>query len=209
MRRGHGFSFANSLKNILRSLGFLPKVSAQEVKKREKKELNQIKAGLQNKNSLAVIIVDMQEYFLEDLEEEDRNRIIENQINIIHWCAKNNCPIVVLEYYQRGPTIGILKEKLKRVPRVKTVIKRDDNGFEGTKLNRVLNKLRVKTLLLVGINANACVRSTACGGKKNGFNIATSESLIANDSGRPIDQVWFEKNTIYEPTVPELLNAVV
>jgi nicotinamidase-related amidase len=55
----------------------------------------------------------------------------------------------------------------------------EDNAFTNQQLDRYLKKLSIDTVLLTGINANACVLATALGALQHGYNITTSKDLIA------------------------------
>ena len=46
----------------------------------------------------ALIVVDMQDFFLKNLGAENRNKLISNQINIINFFIKNKSNIIFLEY---------------------------------------------------------------------------------------------------------------
>ena len=68
------------------------------------------------KNNTAVIIVDMQDFFLKNFKSDIRNKLIANQIKVIDFYLKNKTPFVLLEYRCRGIFRGkVIKEIDQRV----------------------------------------------------------------------------------------------
>lgn len=159
-------------------------------------------------DNLVVILIDMQFLFVDQLSSGERDRIIPHQISIIQYCAKNNIPIVVLEYNGCGKTIDILQEELQKVKKLKIITKEYDNGFLHTDLDNVLKKLKAKKLFLMGINAAACVLSTAQGALrfKDNYKIITHQSVIAGGVDISID--WYKKNGAIVPPTNIFLNPV-
>jgi nicotinamidase-related amidase len=148
----------------------------------------------------ALIIIDMQAYFIDDMPNEKKLRFLQNQIEVIRYCIARSYPIIVLEYAGCGNTVKELRQELKNCSRVTIIKKSDDDGFYNTNLSEKLTEFDTKTILLMGVNAGACVLRTAHSGLKNGFAIATSEKVITNvsdDVDYDKDISWFSKNSIY------------
>lgn len=158
--------------------------------------LNYYEDVLVSKDGLVVILIDMQQFFIEVLKRKDKKRIIANQIFIIRWCAQKNIPMVVLEYEGCGKTINALTKELKRIKDLKTISKPHDNGFYNTELDYILNKIGAKNLFLMGINASVCVKSTAEGAIGKGFNIITSNDVIVGGYDGNNSIPWYKKNGI-------------
>lgn len=160
------------------------------------------------KNSLGVLLIDMQNYFLMDIEEGEKERLIQNQLKVIRFCEIYNIPIIVLEFSGYDTTIQVLSEAVRRVKINMTIEKPCSNGFSHTNLARKLDALSVDTLLLMGINASSCARHTGKGAVDAGFNIATSEDLIADPpdwNTKPAEIIWFQKNGTYRKEAASLL----
>lgn len=168
----------------------------------------------QKNSSVAVLIIDMQDCFLEDMPRKKRERLIKNQIEVIHYCIKYDIPVIALEFKDRGKTIKQLSRLIENVPRREFVTKNLNNGFHNPELEDVLKLWEVKKLLLMGVNASACVLDTADGGNKKGFVIATSENLIAdnirseilNGAGKKLS--WYKKKGIYKKNHLELIKSL-
>lgn len=159
------------------------------------------------KDGLVVILVDMQEYFLQNIDLLKRAKIINEQIKVIWFCIKNNIPIVVLEYRRCGPTINQLLSEIKKVPINKFVLKDYDNGFDETGLEEILNDLGGKNLLFMGVNANVCVRLTAEGALIRNFKIISSDDLITGPKHQNDHTEWYIKNGVYFNSTEELLKT--
>ncbi len=144
----------------------------------------------------AVILVDMQKKFVPDIRKGRAEVIIRKQQEVIRACAEKDVPIVVLEYDCCGKTIKALKRELRKVPRVLYLKKYHDSGFIGTVLGELLFTWNARTLLLMGVNAQCCVRSTASDALRHGFTVVTAPDLISGTEYHdPHDDIrWYQKN---------------
>lgn len=153
---------------------------------------------------LAVLLIDMHDSFLKEVAEEEREREIPYQLDVLNYCKDNNIPVIVLEYELYGETVPVLKKKVDSLPVKEYITKSYDDGFfklkpnikpfqsygRPTKLHdddflktELEDKLRaygVDSILLMGINASGCVLKTAKSAVKLGFKIITSKDLIAD-----------------------------
>lgn len=144
----------------------------------------------------AVILIDMQCGFMNQLRQNTRSALIKNQQSVIMVCRVADIPICVLEYIDHGETISKLTKKLKCVPRVKTIQKFHDDGFRDTELGSVLENWGVRNILLMGINAEYCVKETAKSALKRGYSIMTAPGLISGSVHHdPTDCIkWYKQN---------------
>lgn len=142
-----------------------------------------------------VVLIDMQPDFVAGLREYVTARIVHMQQHVLDECARLDIPVVVLEYRKQGATIPELAAALERVQRRRLIEKPDDDGFCRTELNDVLTGFDVRSLVLMGINAHACVLKTAASGLSNGFVVKTSEDVIA-DEGR--SGIFYDAKRWYE-----------
>ncbi len=163
-------------------------------------------------NKLAVILVDMQDFFLKKVTKENRKRIIPNQIKVINFCEKYKIPLIVLEYKRRGDTTKILREKIKRLPHTEIVVKEHNSGFRGTNLAEILEEIKVRNILLMGINASGCVQDTAIGALYRGYKILTASTVIASFSERDrslaTSKKWYSKSGRYFENTNDLLKYI-
>jgi len=149
----------------------------------------------------------MQEWFLNAIEYDERLREIPYHLEVLEYCRVNNLPVVVLEYKGCGPTVSILKDKVEILKDKSYIAKPKDDGFENTNLRQVLKEKHIETVLLMGINASACVMSTAAGAVMNGFKVMISKDLISDPKSYDRDESvsWYKDNTIYRDDYKELL----
>jgi isochorismate hydrolase len=148
------------------------------------------------KTDYAVLLIDMQEKFLEDIDEEEKKKEIPLQIEILEHAQRSGMPIYLLEYAHPyygddGPTHKDLMAVLNR-GEYETIKKTHDDGFIGTGLNDSLKKRGIETVILMGINASACVMRTGKGALWHGYEIMTSPDVIADPCHCRIgESLWF------------------
>jgi nicotinamidase-related amidase len=153
----------------------------------------------------ALILIDMQDFFLKKFVPSIRKNLIQNHSVLIDLCIKKDIPIIVLEYKCRGnlkgETISQLKKKIKDVLK-KVIIKENNSGFTKTKLDMVLKDLKIDEVILAGINANGCIQDTAIGALHRGYDVTTSLGIMASSSRKDLDlskknKDWFVNNTTF------------
>ncbi|MEK6827013.1 MAG: isochorismatase family protein [Nanoarchaeota archaeon] len=133
-----------------------------------------------NSSSLAGLIIDMQSDFLNNIEKKEREKMIQSQIELIHYLSETESPIFVLEYEKRGETIEEITKEIDFSKNEKPLIKIINDGFYDTGLHVLLKKHKSKNLILMGINAMSCVKATAQGAlSRKGYSIYTARDLIA------------------------------
>ncbi|MDP2906411.1 MAG: isochorismatase family cysteine hydrolase [Nanoarchaeota archaeon] len=160
--------------------------------------------------NLAVLVIDMQEWFLGSIEYEEKHKEIPYQLEVLEYCKTNDIPVFVLEYKDCGPTVKILKDKVDSLEKKTYITKDYDDGFVKTDLAKQLRKNRIDTVLLMGINASACVLNTAAGAVMAGFNVMTSDDLIADPKSYNSNESigWYEDNGIYRDDYKDLLDLI-
>lgn len=150
------------------------------------------------RNPLVTILIDMQLHFTQWIEKETRGKLIQTQTGVIQQCAKEDIPLIVLEYARRGPTIMELGIEIKKVPRIIPMTRDSENGFKCTELHEILHELKAERLLLMGVNASSCVLATAQAAYDRGYRALTSTDLIADahdftESTTNKARVWYEQ----------------
>ncbi|MFA7315881.1 MAG: isochorismatase family cysteine hydrolase [Candidatus Paceibacterota bacterium] len=171
-----------------------------------------------NKNHRAVVLIDMQDFFLKHFSFSIYKDLIKNQSKVIDVCEKYNIPLIVLEYkcrgIFRGKTTDKLHKKIKNLKEAKILIKMSNSGFTDTPLDALLKESKINELVLMGINANACVQDTAIGALKRGFKVSTSQDIIANSSSgknqilSKRNKEWYKKNTNFFINFEDFLSYI-
>lgn len=167
-------------------------------------------------NKVAVLLIDMQEIYLTNVSDEEKKREIPYQLEVLDYCKKNNLPVFVLEFAGFGDTIPILKDKIDSSDKKSYIIKTCRNGFHETSLDEQLKSENIKHLLLMGLYASACVRSTAENALDRGYNILTSKDLIADENSDSYDpestvlesRWWYKEKGIYRESYKDLLKII-
>jgi nicotinamidase-related amidase len=168
------------------------------------------------KKDIAVIIIDMQDFFLKNFPATISSDFIDNQKKVINLCLKKKMPFVLLEYKAggilRGKTISKL-EKIISDSSKEVIIKESNSGFTKTNLEEILKILKIKKILLMGLNANGCIQDTAIGATHRGYKVITSEGVIASSSRKDLtfskrNKKWFEENTIFFESPESLINYI-
>ncbi len=128
----------------------------------------------------AILLIDMQPYFTRRVSNIETIEV-PNMLRVLEHAGENKIPVVVLEYEGNGSTIGALKAKVDALPTSKAYVSKSyDNGFANTDLRYRLRCMGTTEVVLMGINASACVKATATGALNKGFGILTSLDLIAD-----------------------------
>lgn len=163
-------------------------------------------------DKLAVVLVDMQDFFLKRVTKENCERIIPNQIKVINFCIKRKVPFIVLEYKKRGDTTKVLKEKIRKLPNVEVIVKEHNGGFTNTNLAEILEELKTRSILLMGINASGCVQDTAIGALHREYKILTASTVIASFSERDrnlaTSKKWYSRKGKYFESTEDLLKYI-
>lgn len=157
----------------------------------------------------AVLLIDMQEYFVRQLPKEERERIVPNQIGVLRRCARETIPLFVIEYWlpstidrSFGSVISELEAEIAFVKKekIKRIQKYNDSAFYRTGLRIILKKMGVTRLFLMGINSGCCVKDTAIDALDAGFSVITSKTVISDSfpTRRKRSFEWYEQNVIFD-----------
>jgi nicotinamidase-related amidase len=164
----------------------------------------------------AIILVDMQDFFLKNFKKNVRSKLVDNQLKVLERCKKEKIPLIVLEYktrgIYRGKTTPALSEKIKSIYH-NTIIKENNSGFTNTDLGKTLDDLKIKKLFIMGINANACVQDTAISALKRGYRVIVSKETMAcawRDGGEMSkkNEEWYKENCTLLETAKEAISEI-
>ncbi|MDJ0916354.1 MAG: isochorismatase family cysteine hydrolase [Woeseiaceae bacterium] len=128
-----------------------------------------------------LIIIDMQNDFLDRLEDEGLASLLRNLNQLIDMFRASGCPVIwvrtlfepdlsdaFLEMKDRqiavairGTPGGAIHSDLRPLDDDRFIDKKRYSAFFGTDLDRVLDELRPDEITLAGVNTHACVRMTA------------------------------------------------
>lgn len=163
-------------------------------------------------SKFAVIIVDMQDFFLEKFNKDKKDLLINNQRIVLEFCVKKSIPIILLEYKKRGQTISKLLEIAKKSTYSEILTKESNGGFTNTNLDEILKENKINNIILMGINASGCVQDTAIGALNRGYRIITAGDIIASNTKKDeylaISKRWYSKNGLFFESVDKLLEYI-
>jgi isochorismate hydrolase len=152
--------------------------------------------GSPARDSTAVVIIDMQQRFFQNLKWHSKQEILAAHIQLLEECAEFDIPVAVIEYSGFGPTMGEITAALRAVPRNSWYAKTAMSAFSGSWLEGYLEGLGVSTILLTGIYASQCVLETAQWAPKK-YHLCSSDVLIADHLADPRIKAtceWFRNN---------------
>ena len=154
----------------------------------------------------AVLIVDMQKGFFErggTTGTKGLESLIAKQMELLTWAVAEKVPVLVFEYDGFQATeprlTDILKGQLS-----KTITKFNDDGFTTPSEKPAvafLKKHGVRTIIMSGINGNACVLGTTTGAIDVGFDVVSSSDIVGNLNQYPPiypNNTWYFKNAKFE-----------
>jgi nicotinamidase-related amidase len=169
------------------------------------------------KKDTAVIIIDMQEFFLDKFPKPIVKQLIANQKWILDVCLKKGLPFILIEYKTRsifrGPTISPIKNLVKNSV-IQTIIKENNSAFTKTNLDIILKSHGIKKILLLGINANACVQDTAIAAIFRGYRVITAQGIMTSASRSDMslskkNKQWFAENTVFFEDFKKIENYLI
>ncbi|MEM2083524.1 MAG: isochorismatase family cysteine hydrolase [Nitrososphaerota archaeon] len=142
----------------------------------------------------AVLVIDMLKDFIKAFNENDAKSLIENINKVIDWARKNGLPLIYIcdaheegdhEFEIWGPHAlkgsegaGIIDE-LKPIKGDKIVYKNKYSGFFNTRLQRILKRMNIDTLILTGVHTHICVSHTAADAYYRGFKIIVPKQCVS------------------------------
>jgi nicotinamidase-related amidase len=116
-------------------------------------------------DNLALMIIDMQEYFLENVSIDRRMPMIESQRNVIDYFMDKKAPIILVEMkfksQNMGETIPLIKDKVCNYEHALYLNKSVCNALEVPEISEKVSGLEAKTLVIAGVYASRCVNETA------------------------------------------------
>lgn len=127
----------------------------------------------------AAIVIDMQYSFLSRI--NNLKRIVDAQCETIKYFSENSLPVILMSYKDGGQVIPIINKAVNYHKKPIKIIKRHDDCFSKTNLEYILKEKAISNIVLMGVNASACVKDTAITGLEKGFRIATASDLISDN----------------------------
>jgi|GEM_PF-1972426 len=183
--------------------------------------LNRNQTGLQDKlvtpqakNDLsdwALLIIDMQNDFLNSFPEEKRINLINSQLKVIEYCKNNDVPILEVVYIGHGHTAAEIQNSLRYHNKVHSIAKQENDAFSDFEFRDMLRKLKPKKLIIMGVNDYACVHDTAVSALACYYQVFTAGDLIDGErhaASSNVKKDFYAKHTAYSENHQSLLNMI-
>lgn len=141
---------------------------------------NQILNWNINKNSCALLVHDMQRYFVNSLPKDNAANLVNSTVKVLHWARKNNIPVIYsaqpgrMSLEQRGlladlwgPGMRTCEEDRQVIneltPQSNDIIltKWRYSAFFNSELEEILSAHGCDTLLITGLYASIGIQATA------------------------------------------------
>ncbi len=135
-----------------------------------------MKEGKIKKESAALLIIDIQEGLVPVI--PNHEKLISNTNKLIKGAQIFNVPVIISEQYPKG-----LKKTCKEIflpPGIQMFEKNSFSCFLCEGISNQLNELKIKSLILAGIEAHICVLKTALDALENGFDVHVVADAIAS-----------------------------
>ena len=165
----------------------------------------------------ALLIIDMQDTYLNGVETEKLNKLVSAQLNFLFNPLIKNMDIFLIEYKNEGKTADYIMDSLKKIKsNIKdyTFQKESPNAFGNQDLYYALEQLKKKNLIVMGVNATGCVLETARNALYYKFKVFTSDDLIEDEGwirGEGFSNPklgFYPQETSYFENYKLLLNAI-
>lgn len=148
--------------------------------------------------NIAVVVIHMQNDFLNLVKKDKGEKLLEAQEGLFQACSENDLPIYLVEMVDRdtsisyGATISQTEKAAKESSRYEKFKLSGGNVFVNGNIEQRAKQQSVDTICLTGVWGSYCVKQSAKGAQDCGFNVITSNDLIANPHYKGRDFPWFE-----------------
>lgn len=133
--------------------------------------------GLISRQGTVLVIIDVQDKLFPHI--SDKERIVKNIEKLIPFAEIMKIPIVLTEQYPKG--LGhTIPEVKKLIPHIQPIEKVEFSCFRCEKFGETLNKLKARTLIVIGIEAHVCVAQTVIEGLNNGYKVCVVSDAISS-----------------------------
>lgn len=150
-----------------------------------------------------LIVIDMQNDFLDRLEDDSRARLISKTNQLIGIFRASGCPVIwVQQVFRSDLSDAFLEMRDRRVSTViegtagaainsdlarhdedTVVVKKRYSAFFGTHLEQILSELAPDRVTLAGVNTHACIRTTAIDAYQRDIRVLlASECIDSHDA---------------------------
>jgi maleamate amidohydrolase len=177
-----------------------------------------------------LIVIDMQNDFLERLEDDTRAALLLNTNQLIDVFRASGCPVIWVRQLlspdlsdapllMRDARISVVIDgtsgaeihpDLARHDEDTVVVKKRYSAFFGTKLEQILSDLAPEQITLAGVDTHACVRTTAIDAYQRDMRVLLASDCLAShdpEHGR-ISMAYMDRNIAMAVTNDQILDGM-
>ena len=177
-----------------------------------------------------LIVIDMQNDFLDRLEDVTRAALILNTNQLINLFRSSGCPVIWVQQLlcsdlsdapllMRDRRVSVvidgtsgarIHSDLARHDEDSVVTKKRYSAFFGTNLERILTDLAPEQITLAGVNTHACVRTTAIDAYQRDIRVLLASGCLAShdpEHGR-ISMAYMDRNIAVAMTNDQILDSM-
>ncbi len=155
-----------------------------------------------NDGTWGIMVIDMQDWYLNTWDVAKRNTLIRSQINVLKYGVKNDIPIIGVRMRYELSIIPEILDVIRAAPRFLEYPKIANSAFSSDNYSPlddlIGEKYGIKKLFMMGINAGSCFIGTARDAVELDYRVATSPELTDNCPHPTCESKesvlhWFEK----------------
>ncbi|MGE4133028.1 MAG: cysteine hydrolase family protein [Bdellovibrionales bacterium] len=132
---------------------------------------------------VALLVVDMQSRFLDNLYLEDKEDLLRKQKDLFDWASAHDLPVLVIQMGNSSPTIPEVLSRASEFRRWAVVQKNNHGGLDSqvdAESIQILRAWGVTKLIPTGVYASVCVRATVANAFGANFSILGADDLVAD-----------------------------
>jgi len=194
---------------------FLKDKAKMQISKLKRIVTGQVQEKLVNYKckNLSILLIDVQSGFTDDLNKKDLDEILTAEKVILQEAIKYSIPVAVLEFKGEYSTLPVLRKLIARTKH-KYIRKIKNDGFTTIQLDKKLQYWQTKKIIVTGLNANYCVRSTVNSGMKK-YQMISSIDLVnsieehKNKSSDHLEGLnWLKQNINFYKSVNDVVKLI-
>ncbi len=177
-----------------------------------------------------LIVIDMQNDFLERLEDDTRAALLLNTNQLIGGFRASGWPVIWVQQLLKpdlsdapllmrdarisvvidGSSGARIHSELARHDKDTVVVKKRYSAFFGTELEQILSDIAPEQITLAGVNTHACIRATAIDAYQRDMRVLLASDCLAShdpEHGR-ISMAYMDRNIAMAVTNEQILDGM-
>ncbi len=114
-----------------------------------------------------IVIIDIQEKLMPAMEQ--KQRVVNNIINLLHLSKQFDLPVVITEHYPKG--LGTTLPEVREFLTTRPIEKVFFNCCDVEEFNNILDSHNLENVILTGVESHICVFQTCLSLLEKGYNV--------------------------------------